>query len=502
MVVSMNEVQLLYIQNVIYKKKNILIQELTFFIKVQNLNPSKVCEVIWVGEDEQWHTLSAHFHSAIDDDQEYWQASLTCNASDTESLPGNIECVLRYKVLDEEYWDNNQGLNYFSQADSGIRLTNSQIVQNINFDNKFYQGQRFLSITVAVQDNSEAESVIIHWTTDNWRISQKTECQYKRHYWPENLGSYARNTNQYGVKVWSALLKIEDPFSLEYSLCYESAGVVHWDNNFGRNYSLSHDLLRVLILNLHCYQEDNQDYKFSQIAKAIDEQQVDVVCLQEVAELWNHGHGDWESNSARIINQRLKNPYYLYSDWSHIGFDKYREGVAILSRFPLVKQAAKYVSSDTNIQNIHSRKVLMSQINVPYMGLINIYSAHLSWWTDGFSEQFARLNDWAISNHTVDVQATLLCGDFNVIPESEGYELVISQGYEDVVNHVPTSLEKGFKVLDQQWRDHPADDCRIDYVFLKTQSVLQTVSVRMLFTDHDYGCVSDHCGYLMTFEPK
>ena len=51
------------------------------------------------------------------------------------------------------------------------------------------------------------------------------------------------------------------------------------------------DLLRVLILNLHCYQEDNQDHKLSQIARAINDCDVDVVCLQEVAELWNNGHG-------------------------------------------------------------------------------------------------------------------------------------------------------------------------------------------------------------------
>ena len=498
----MYEIQLLYVRNVIYRKKNALIQELSFFIKVANLSPDKICEVIWAGEDEQWHTLSAHFHSSIDDDQEYWQANVTCTASDEKSLPGNIECILRFNVLDHDYSDNNQGLNYFSQADSGIRLTNSQNIQNIDFDDKFYQGQHYLPITVAVQYNESIKSVIIHWTTDNWRTTHKTECKAKRNYWPDSLGSYARNPNQYGAEVWVAKLKIDEPFSLQYSLGCETEDDVFWDNNFGKNFSLSHDSLRILILNLHCYQEDNQDYKFSQIAKAIDEQRVDVVCFQEVAELWNHGHGDWDTNSARIINERLKNPYYLYSDWSHLGFVKYREGVAILSRFPLLKQASKYVSSDTSLQSIHSRKIAMAQVNVPYMGLINIYSAHLSWWTDGFSEQFTNLNAWATQNHTNDVQATLLCGDFNIVPHSEGYELVVNQDYEDVVNHVEGGIETGFKVDDQHWRDYPADDCRIDYVFMKTQSTLETVSVRMIFTDQDYGRVSDHCGYLMTFEPK
>ena len=78
----MIEIQLLYVRNVIYRKKNALIQELSFFIKVANLSPDKICEVIWAGEDEQWRTLSAHFHSSIDDDQEYWPANVTCIESD------------------------------------------------------------------------------------------------------------------------------------------------------------------------------------------------------------------------------------------------------------------------------------------------------------------------------------------------------------------------------------------------------------------------------------
>ncbi|MEF8728282.1 MAG: hypothetical protein V5B34_08730 [Accumulibacter sp.] len=45
------------------------------------------------------------------------------------------------------------------------------------------------------------------------------------------------------------------------------------------------------------------------------------------------------------------------------------------------------------------------------------------------------------------------------------------------------------------------DDQRIDYVFLRQGSRLRVTSGRSVFTDHDYGRVSDHLGYLMTFEP-
>ncbi len=207
--------------------------------------------------------------------------------------------------------------------------------------------------------------------------------------------SNARNPNQYGSQIWQGLLEINDAFRLQYTISCECRDQVIWDNNYGKNYSIGHEPLKVLILNLHCYQEDNQDAKFSQIARAINELDIDIVCLQEVAELWNEGHGDWNTNSAKIINDRLEKPYHIHADWGHLGFNKYREGVAILSRYPMLKQEAKYVSTSHDPYSIHSRKVVMAQVHVPYMGFINFFSAHLSWWDDGFPEQFKRLSKCA-----------------------------------------------------------------------------------------------------------
>jgi len=347
--------------------------------------------------------------------------------------------------------------------------------------------------------------VTVHWTTDNWRHAHKTSCHFKRNYWDKVALSNARNPNQYGVAIWKGWLRIGQAFRLQYSISVERNGQIFWDNNYGKNYSLSREPLKVLILNLHCYQEDNQDYKFSQIAKAINDLNVDVVCLQEVAELWNDGAGDWESNSARIINDRLATPYHIHTDWSHLGFDKYREGVAILSKYPLLKQDAKYVSDSDDVHSIHSRKVVMAQIKVPYMGRVNVFSAHLSWWEDGFAEQFQRLCEWAEAKQSAHVNATLLCGDFNIAAGSTGYHLVVDgHQYDDqyLAANSQGVFEKIFRVNDPYWQNYLSDDYRIDYIFLNKTSELQVVSAKVLFTEQDYGRVSDHCGYFMTFEPK
>ena len=501
----MNEIQLLYVENVISRKKRVLQQALCFFMQVENLNPDKTIDVIWAGEDGVWHTLPATWHSNLNANKEYWRAETTISFAADKSLPGNIKFALRYQTQGSEYWDNNHDLNYSSQADSGIKVISTQPVLNIGYDTKLIDKQKFVLITAAVNVSVQAKTVTVHWTTDNWTHTHQTPCHFKRNYWDETSGSNARNPNQYGTQIWKVLLNIDNAFKFQYTISCESSDQVFWDNNQGNNFSLSHEPLKVMILNLHCYQEDNQDHKFSQIAKAINELDTDIICLQEVAELWNEGNGDWNTNSANIINDRLKHPFHLYTDWSHKGFDKYREGVAILSRYPLLKQDSRYVSNSHSADSIHSRKVVMAQVHVPYLGLINFFSAHLSWWDDGFAEQFKTLGNWAADNQTDDITGTMLCGDFNITAGTEGYTLVVSaHEYEDqflaINDH--DAFEKIFKVNDPHWQDYLADDYRIDYIFMNKASDLQITSGKVLFTEQDYGRVSDHCGYFMTFEPK
>ncbi|MGZ8227457.1 MAG: endonuclease/exonuclease/phosphatase family protein [Methylococcaceae bacterium] len=501
----MDKIRLLYVENVITRKKRQLQQDLYFFMLIENISYSKQVDVIWSGEDGVWQTLPAHYHSKLSDDKEYWCAQISHHLTPTQSLPGNIRFGLRYRALGKDYWDNKHDHNYSSQADSGIKLAQPIALQNIAFGDKLAEGQKFVPITVAVNQSLAAENITIHWTTDNWRHSKTTACHYKRNYWDKTLLSNARNPNQYGVQIWKGWLKVSDAFRVQYSISCESEGRVVWDNNHGNNYQVARKPLNVLILNLHCYQEDNQDYKFSQIAKAINELGVDVVCLQEVAELWNDGMGDWNSNSARIINELLDKPYYIQTDWSHLGFDRYREGVAILSRYPICNHDSCYVSDSHDAYSIHSRKVVMAAIEAPGMGLINVFSAHLSWWEDGFADQFTRLRNWASDKQNEQVNATLLCGDFNVAAGSKGYQLVLdSNEYDDQYLAAKTDgrSEQNFRISDPYWQHYLADDYRIDYIFMNKNSNLHVVSARSMFTEQDYGRVSDHSGYLMTFEPK
>lgn len=490
----MQEIQLLYVTNEVTRKKGLVQQALSFFMVLENLAFAKDVDVVWAGEDGVWQVLPATYHSTSGDGRECWHAGVTIQPVS----PCNIQFALRYRVAGGEFWDNNHGLNYRSQANSGIQVTDR--LCNVGFDKHLADGQRLLPITVAVDQSLRAEKVTVHWTTDDWKHTHITRCYLKRG------RAFSRDGHpvEEPAQIWKGLLNIGHAFRLQYSICCESAGQMVWDNNFGGNYSSRRKPLKVLILNLHCYQEENQDEKFSQIARAIDELAVDVVCLQEVAEPWNDGMGDFELNSARIINERLASPYHLCTDWSHLGFDQYREGVAILSRHPIAKHESRYVSSSDDPYNIHARKVVMAQIAVPCIGTVNFFSSHISWWDDGFAEQFENLRAWAGSKHAGQVKATMLCGDFNIKAGSRGYELVVdSHEYEDqfLAANSPAVFERIFKDRRPHWQRYLIDDHRIDYIFMRRSSALRVTSGQELFTERDYGRVSDHTGYLMTFEP-
>jgi maltose 6'-phosphate phosphatase len=501
----MDKIKLLYAKNLITRKTTATEQNLSFVVLVENLAYDKTVDVEWAGEDGVWHTLPASYHSSIDCEKEYWVARMAFTLSPDESLPGNIQFALRYRVAGAEYWDKHHGKNYSIQADSGIEPGPDTLVLNTGFEDSLTDGGSLLPITVSINTSLQARSVTVHWTSDKWKTTHESPCRFARDYWDTEWLSNARNPNHYGSQVWQGTLKVKDAFLIHYKILCETGQRVIWDDNFGHDYVVQRRPLKVMILNLHCCQEEDQDLKLSQIAKAIDELNVDIVCLQEVAELWNDGKGDWETNTARIINERLKSPYHLVTDWSHLGFAKYREGVAILSRYPIERHDARYVSNSHDPFSIHSRKVVMGQIRVPYAGLINVFSSHLSWWDDGFAEQFANLRRWASSEHGSKVTSTMLCGDFNIKAGSRGYQCVVdSKEYDDqyLSANSPQVFRAIFEVKDAHWQRALDSDHRIDYVFLRKGSDLRVTSGRVLFTDRDYGRVSDHFGYLMTFVPK
>ena len=492
----MKTVQLLCAKNVISRLGDSAQQEIEFLILIENIAYSKEVEVVWAEQDGIWRTTKAEFHSAAGQNLEVWRAKLSFRAHPNGSLPGNIRFALRYRVLGREYWDNNSSRDYGIEADSGILVQEQLSVVNIDLVPSLGIGQRIYDVTVAVRHSLSPRLVDIVWTTDRWTTQNRSSCYFHKDFWYQRSRSKAGNPNRYGWDIWSGQIGVGHAYGVEYAIvCDTDVGRV-WDNNFGKNYLVHREPLRILTLNLHCYQEDDQQAKFAEIARAIKELNVDIVCFQEVGEYWNEGRGDWNSNAAKIICDITRRSYdlpcHLYADRSHIGFARFYEGTAIISRYRFLAKESDYVSNSHDVYNIHTRKVPMVQVHVPYIGFVNIFSVHLSWWHHGFWEQFQNLKKYAAAKHGADVAATLLCGDFNVTPGSEGYALITNgQDYEDQFlkassRHVPQRL---------------AENHRIDYIFTRKNDSLTATAARALFTGEAYRRVSDHYGYYMEFEP-
>ena len=61
----------------------------------------------------------------------------------------------------------------------------------------------------------------------------------------------------------------------------------------------------------------------------------------------------------------------------------------------MYNHGVRRVSASSDAYDINSREVVMAAIDVPYIGMINVFSAHLSWWEGGFTGQFQRPHEWA-----------------------------------------------------------------------------------------------------------
>ncbi len=503
----MNRVRLFYAGSFITRHSLRVEHVLEFFIQVENLGYRKDVRVVWAGEDGVWRELKARYDRPAERNRELWHARTSFDGTHRKELPGKIQFALRYRVNGSEYWDNNKERNYSVFPEFGLTAPEEIRLIDVGYAPVLERGQKTCPITVAIRRSVNAGRVGIVWTTDGWKTRHDTRCAPGGP-WRKMCRYSAGVPGSNGWQLWNGNLEPRDSFRIEYAVYCDTGKDIIWDNNFGRNYLARRESLKILTLNLHCYQEENQDEKFGRIAKAIDDLNIGVVCLQEVGERWSNGKTDYQSNAARIIREKLRRyhgrHYHLHADSSHIGFDKYLEGSAILSKYRFLSVDSGYVSATDSIYDIHSRKVVAARIHVPYIGYINLFSVHLSWWSNGFRQQFENLKRWTDAIGSANSAATLLCGDFNSPAGSDGYALVTSgRAYSDqfLAATAPNVFHKLFGRESRDW-GLLQNDHRIDYIFQNREGRLKPVFARTIFMDEDYGRVSDHPGYMVEFEPQ
>lgn len=244
------------------------------------------------------------------------------------------------------------------------------------------------------------------------------------------------------------------------------------------------------------------------IAEAIAYLSIDVICFQEVGEyLYDpvaHPYGESPSNMAFRICNRLRHwgiHYHIHQDWSHVGFYRWREGTAILSRFPLRHNYSAYVSLDQRKDNYMSRNVTLSCVDIPGFGLLHIANVHLSWVHHGFFEEFYRLRQLIESRRHFGVKADLIVGDFNAPAGEIAYNHIVGdREYVDQFHelHPGRFYEPSYRGQIDGWKNQAPQ--RIDYVFKRNGHPLRVKTMEYIFDDGFFSPVSDHFGCLARFD--
>jgi maltose 6'-phosphate phosphatase len=268
----------------------------------------------------------------------------------------------------------------------------------------------------------------------------------------------------------------------------------------------------ILTLNLHTYQEAQQNEKFNMIADIIGKMDVDFIAFQECAQ--NKSSVITQGiiradNAALVITQRIKEKYgtgYNFTwNWSHYGWNVWEEGVAVLSKYPILLSEDRYVSSVTGTGTISSRKVIYASCQAT-AGLFNIFSAHIHWRTSlTDEEQNRQVNNIksmvAEKEPSAPGAVSIVCGDFNGnptsdFPWSEGYQTMMkTNDYSDTFLEIyPDANQRPAQsIYFTVGGDLPG---RIDYIFLKKSTRFKVADSQIIFKNDVVGNISDHYGVL------
>lgn len=264
--------------------------------------------------------------------------------------------------------------------------------------------------------------------------------------------------------------------------------------------------MKLLTLNCHSWQEENQVEKIKYLASVIKEKQYDVVTLQEVSQSIDSNFVNSiikEDNFAMLLIKELnKLDEYKYNfiwDYSHIGYDIYEEGLAILTKHEIKESKSFYISQSNDKSNYRSRNIVSITIEMNDE-LIDFYSCHTGWWNDDI-EPFKYQADKLLENISNE-RLSFIMGDFNnnALIRSEGYDYLTSKGLIDTYCNAKIK-DSGITVNGEiaGW-EAQSEDKRLDLIL--TNKDIEVKKSNVIFNDINKDIISDHYGVEVFIEEK
>ena len=256
--------------------------------------------------------------------------------------------------------------------------------------------------------------------------------------------------------------------------------------------------MNLLSLNVHAWMEDHQEQKLEYLADTIAAKDYDLIALQEVNQTIAAPIVDGEirkDNYGQVLLELLKqrgvNDYSYHWSTSHIGYDIYDEGLALLSRYPVLESEGFYTSKSQDIHTIDSRKIVRLKVDVQGQAL-EVYSCHMNLPTSQTESQVDNLQ--RLVGHTDFEGLKIFMGDFNTdaLGNPKAYQTILDQGLLDTYQ-MAQEKDSGVTVCKSidGWKGQ-SQDKRLDYVFVNRE--LPVKSSRVIFNGQNQEVVSDHFG--------
>lgn len=260
-----------------------------------------------------------------------------------------------------------------------------------------------------------------------------------------------------------------------------------------------------LTLNTHSWMEANALKKLFDLAEHILAEKYDVICLQEVNQLIESDLATEDSfyqkisgtpplhkdNFALLLTNYLAKrgqPYYWSWAYNHIGYDIYKEGVAILSKKPMRVKGILVTAIDDEY-DYHTRRVLLAKTEVDGRE-VALASVHLSWFGKGFEEEWSMLEQ-SLQNLALPL---VVMGDFNNPTDSKGYDMILSSslGLRDSHKEAKVVFGDHSIVSDIDGWEGNRDSFKVDHAFMSQEFNISRSEIT--FEGGDAPVVSDHYG--------
>lgn len=221
--------------------------------------------------------------------------------------------------------------------------------------------------------------------------------------------------------------------------------------------------MKLLTLNTHSLEGKDYEKKLKIFTEEILKEKPDVIALQEVNQPLDGEEADGEvlkksgfipcpsepSSAAapvRLENHGLRaaqllrrSGFPVFWTWTSakVGYGKYDEGMALMSRRPIAEVSQLFLTDGRDYNNWKTRKALAITLNIGKgEEPVSFVTAHMGWRKDEeepFSRQWERLDAFASSlRRRADVW---LMGDFNTQDSvrGEGYDRITASGWTDTV---------------------------------------------------------------------